>query len=148
MDAKRKAHMAAIDAEYAALLRRNTEDNEAKDEAEREAGSLLDGAPPVLPPPTMLPEPLKLGADTDWAETKPFVDAVKDLLELRAKPVARFVGMFSPTQLREVSDFLMAVAAADKKETAPPPESKTNTVADVPDIPACLDRRPAKAEAL
>jgi hypothetical protein len=33
---------------------------------------------------------------------------------LRTKPVARFVGVFSPTELREVGDFLIAVAAADQ----------------------------------
>jgi Protein of unknown function (DUF3102) len=118
VDEIRWAAMDAKDQEYQEWLRRQQtvqkEDKEIKDEAE----SLLDGAPPDLPPPTTPPEPQKLHADTDWAETKSFVDAVKELLELRAKPVARFVGMFSPAELREVGDFLVAVAAADKKEAA------------------------------
>jgi len=109
------AAMDAKDQEYQEWLRRQ---QAVQKRIKAEAGSILDGAPPNLPPPTTPPEPQKLGADTDWAETKSFVDAVKELLELRAKPVARFVGMFSPAELREVGDFLMAVAAADKEEAA------------------------------
>jgi hypothetical protein len=118
VEAERKAHMAALDAEYAALLRSHEGEAKARDEAKDEAESLLDGAPPDLPPPTTPPEPQKLHADTDWAETKSFVDAVKELLELQAKPVARFVGMFTPDTLRDVSDFLMAVAAVESTSTA------------------------------
>jgi hypothetical protein len=39
-------------------------------------------------------------------------------LELRAKPVERFVGRFSQAQLHEVADFLRAVAEADQKVAA------------------------------
>jgi Protein of unknown function (DUF3102) len=103
MEAEHKAHMAAQKAE----------------DAEREArlAALLD-APPSLPPPTTPPEPQKLHADTAWEGTELFAHAVADLRELRTKPVARFAGRFSPDVLREVADFLMAVAAADKKEAA------------------------------
>jgi hypothetical protein len=94
---------------------RNVEVEEV-DEDEQEADAVLDGPPPDLPPPIAPPEPQKLDADSDWAETKPFVDAVKGLIWLRAKPIGRFVGMFSPAELREVADFLMDVAAADKNE--------------------------------
>jgi hypothetical protein len=121
MEAARKAKMAALEAEYAALeaeraalLRSDDEAKEAKDEAK----SILDRPPPVLPPPTTPPEPQKLEADSDWAETKPFVNAVKELRKLCTKPVARFVGMFSPDELRAISAFLVAVAAADKKDAA------------------------------
>jgi hypothetical protein len=86
--------------------------------AEQEAEAILDGAAPDLPPPTTPPEPQRLAADTAWVETGVFADAVTGLRELRAKPVARFVGMFSPAELREVSEFLAAVAAADQKDAA------------------------------
>jgi hypothetical protein len=105
MDIERKARMAAREAEYAALLRNLEGDAERKAEAEQEAEALLDGAPPGLPPPTTPPEPQKLGADTSWAEAEPFASAVTELLELRTKPAARFVGMFSPAELLEVADF-------------------------------------------
>jgi hypothetical protein len=90
--------------------------------AEQEADDILNCAPPALPPATTPPEPQRLGAETTWAETAPFVRAVTDLRNLRAKPVGRFVGQFSQAELREVGDFLTAVAAetgdADKAEAA------------------------------
>ncbi len=113
----RQEHFEAEDkaerkAEEAALLRNpEGDDDEAKDEAE----SILDGAPPVLPPPTTPPEPQMLQAHTPWEGIGSFTRAVTDLHELHTKPAARFAGMVSPTVLREVGDFLMAVAAADKQ---------------------------------
>jgi hypothetical protein len=89
----------------------------ALDEANREAEALLDGAAPELPPPTTGPVPQRLGTETAWAETQSFANAVRDLNALRAKPIARFVGAFSPAELREIGEFLMAVAAATKTET-------------------------------
>jgi hypothetical protein len=94
------------------------EGDEFEDEAEQEANAILEGPPPDLPPPVTPPEPLKLGTNTVWAETDPFSRAVTDLLELRTKPIARFVGVVSPTELREVADFLLAVAAAAEKAKA------------------------------
>jgi hypothetical protein len=108
--------------------------DEIREEAEQEADAILDGAPPDLPPPITPPEPQRLDADSDWAETKPFVDAVKGLIWLHAKPISRFVGMFSPAVLREMADFLMAVAAAQQHADTPHDGI-------MPDIPACLDRR-------
>jgi hypothetical protein len=105
-------------AEYSAWLAKAEAKEEEEEEAEREADSILDGTPPALPPPTTPPEPQKLGADTEWEGRETFADAVTVLLGLRTKPVGRFVGMFSPDVLREVGDFLMAVAAADKKKEA------------------------------
>jgi hypothetical protein len=93
-------------------------EEEVNDEAE-ETESILDGAPPVLPPPTTPSEPQKLGAHTEWAGTVLFEDAVNNLLSLRAKPVGRFVGIIPPADLNEVARFLLAVAAADKKEPTP-----------------------------
>jgi hypothetical protein len=92
---------------------RKVVDDEVED-APGEIESILDGPPPVLPPPTASPEPQKLAAGTEWAETKSFVDVVKELQRLGSKPIARFVGMFPPTELHEVAEFLVAVAAADE----------------------------------
>jgi hypothetical protein len=107
-----------IDGEFANHSAAKVEgDEEINDEAE-EAESILDGAPPVLPPPTRPPAHQKLGAQTDWAETALFEEAVGHLLSLRAKPAARFAGAIPSADLNEVANFLSAVAAADKKETA------------------------------
>jgi hypothetical protein len=46
--------------------------------------------------------------------TEHFVDVVERLRELRAKPIVKLIGRVSPAELREVADFLMDVAAADK----------------------------------
>jgi len=81
------------------------------DDAEQEeVESILDGAPPDLPP-SITPEPQKFGADTEWEGRESFADAVTALLDLRTKPVGRFVGRFSPSELREVADFLLAIAS-------------------------------------
>jgi hypothetical protein len=156
------------------LLRNLHLDLEAKQEAEREAEAILDGQPPA--PPITPPEPQRLSAGGDWAETGPFDHGVTDLFELRAKPISRFTGStFPPDQLHEVADFLRAVAAAKSAKyeaemqeaarlwegptqhvdeakaqetrspsTVPPasPSIATAPRADMPDIPACLDRRP------
>src|SRR5712675_3399882 len=53
----------------------------------------------------------KFGADTEWEGRESFADAVTTLLDLRTKPVGRFVGRFSPSELREVADFLLAIAS-------------------------------------
>jgi hypothetical protein len=74
---------------------------------------------------------------------------VQRLLNLRTKPIARFTGVFPPDELREVADFLMAVAAADKaKSTAQTSDTTVNvesstTAPEVEDdLPSFLDRRP------
>jgi hypothetical protein len=94
------------------------EEQQRLDEVTDELEHILDGPPPDLPPPTTPPEPQRIGLDTTWAEREPFDSAVRELLWLRTKPIARFVGMFSSAELYEVSEFLTAVAAADKKEAA------------------------------
>ena len=86
------------------------EEGQIKDDAE-EVASILDGAPPDLPPPITPPEPQKFGTDTDWEGRASFADAVTVLLMLRTKPVKRFVGRFSSSELREISDFLLAIAS-------------------------------------
>jgi Protein of unknown function (DUF3102) len=86
------------------------EEVQIKDDAE-EVDSILDGPPPELPPSITPPEPQKFGADTEWEGREPFADAVTALLGLRTKPVVRFVGRFSPSELREVADFLLAIAS-------------------------------------
>jgi hypothetical protein len=86
--------------------------------AEQEADAILDGPSPQLAPPTSSPEPQKLGATTSWPETDLFAGAVTDLLELRAKPIQRFNGVFSSAELREVSAFLLSVAAIDERKAA------------------------------
>jgi Protein of unknown function (DUF3102) len=103
LEAERKVDEAKLDA----LLH-------SKDEAEQEAEAILDGPPPDLPPPIIPPEPQRLGARSTWAEAAPFNEAVRALLKLRTNPVARFVGTFSPADLRAAADFLMAIEAADK----------------------------------
>jgi hypothetical protein len=142
---------AQIDLEREEQRLRNQKRYEEIDDVE----AILDGPPPVLPSPTTPPEPQRLEADTDWAEIKPFVAAVKDLLPLCAKPAARFIGMFPSTSLRAVSAFLMAVAAAELGAKAPeipssaPASSETN-ISGYPELPPFLDRRHeivAKAEA-
>jgi hypothetical protein len=87
------------------------EEAEIKDDAEQEAASILDGVPPDLPPPIIPPEPQKFGADTEWEGRESFAYAVTTLLDLRTKPVGRFVGRCSPSELREVADFLLAIAS-------------------------------------
>jgi hypothetical protein len=86
--------------------------------AEQEADAILDGPSPQLAPPTNPPEPQRLNATTAWPETDLFASAVKDLLDLRAKPVQRFNGVFSSVELREVSAFLLSVAAVDERRAA------------------------------
>jgi hypothetical protein len=95
-----------------------TRDIQAEDDAELEAEAVLNAGPPKLPLPATPPEPQKLNASTAWAETGLFADAVTDLRELRTKPVARFFGVFPPGELREVADFLIAVADGSKSEAA------------------------------
>jgi hypothetical protein len=96
--------------------RADLEMHEEADDDGDEADSILDGAPPVLPPPATPPRPQKLTADTDWVETDVFTDAVSTLRTLRAKPAARFIGKFPPDDLDELASFLSAVAAADRKQ--------------------------------
>jgi hypothetical protein len=43
---------------------------------------------------------------------------MRTLLVLRAKPLARFSGKFSPAESRSVAHFLLALAAADEKAVA------------------------------
>jgi hypothetical protein len=85
--------------------------------AQQEAMDILDGPPPELPPSTALSEHQKLGADTEWAE---FVEAVKQLQGLHTMAAARFVGMFTPAELHQVANFLLAIAAADEAASASP----------------------------
>jgi hypothetical protein len=92
-----------------------TKDDDAEQE---EVESILDGAPPDLPPPIAPPEPQKFGADTEWEGRESFAHAVTTLLDLRTKPVGRFVGRFSPSELREVADFLLAIASAAAPRSA------------------------------
>jgi hypothetical protein len=92
----------------------------ARAEAKLEAEAILDGDPPALPPSTAPSEPLKYGAETDYAETEPFVDAVSELQSLRTKPIARFLDMFEPVELREVAAFLSEVASEQEKSTTEP----------------------------
>ena len=66
------------------------------------------------------PEPQTLGTDTEWTETTPFVDAVKELYKLRTKPKARFVGKVPTAELREVAHLLLAVASAQERSTTEP----------------------------
>ena len=53
-----------------------------------------------------------------WAESRPFATAMRTLLVLRAKPLARFSGKLSPAESRSVAHFLLALAAADEKAVA------------------------------
>jgi len=87
-------------------------------EIKDENNGILDGPSPVLPPPTVPPEPQRFGATTAWPEADEFAAAMLVLLELRAKPIQRFSGVFSPARLREVSAFLISVAAAAEKAAA------------------------------
>jgi hypothetical protein len=93
-----------------------------------EAISILDGAPPDLPPPTAPPEPQRFGADTEaeWAETEPFAKAIVTLRDLRTKPVARFAGVIDPEELKAVIDFLTAVMRAEAKDRGQ--KTKENSV--------------------
>jgi len=88
------------------------------DAAEQEAESILDGTPPDLPPSITPPEPQKFGADTEWEGRESFADAVTVLLGLRTKPIGRFVGRFSPSELREVAEFLLAIASGAAPRSA------------------------------
>jgi hypothetical protein len=66
----------------------------------------------VTAPPTAPAEPQELEEEAAWQASGVFAEAVTDLRELcklRAKP-AWFFGMFSPAELREVTDFLQAIA--------------------------------------
>jgi hypothetical protein len=88
------------------------------EDAAEDVDDILNGPPPVLPPATATPELQKLGADTEWQGRESFSDAVENLRELITKPAGRFAGVFPPDELREVADFLMAVAATEKKAAA------------------------------
>jgi len=89
------------------------------EEDERELTEILDGPGPDLPLPTTPPEPQRISGGTAWAEQEPFEEAVAELLRLSSKPINRFVcGKFSPADIREVGEFLLAVAAANKQEAA------------------------------
>ncbi len=88
------------------------------DTEQEEVESILDGVPPDLPPPIIPPEPQKFGADTEWEGRESFADAVTTLLDLRTKPAGRFVGRFSPSELREVADFLFAIASGAAPQSA------------------------------
>jgi hypothetical protein len=91
----------------AMAAQQKAEEAKIEDDAEQEeVDSILDGPPPELPPSITPPEPQKFGTDTE-----PFADAVTALLRLRTKPVGRFVGRVSPSELREVADFLLAIAS-------------------------------------
>jgi hypothetical protein len=99
---------------------RDDDDNDRDDgnsDAE-EAISILDCFPPDLPPP-VTPEPQMLESETTWAEAEPFAEAVTTLLDLRTKPVKRFVGVIPPKVLSAVIDFMTAVmTAADADKTS------------------------------
>jgi hypothetical protein len=105
---------------------REVEEAKRKTE-EAEADSILDGPSPALPAPTTTPpddEPQKFEADgTEWADEPAFRHAVPNLLDLRTKSVARFVGIFSPADLRKAADFLADVEAAEVKAAAKPKEA-------------------------
>jgi hypothetical protein len=93
--------------------------------------------PPDLPTPTTTLEPQRIVADTSWAEREPFDHAVTELLGLRAKPIERFVGVFSSAELQEVSNFLIAVAAAQKLKAQGSDKASWDELV----IPPYLDRR-------
>jgi hypothetical protein len=97
----------------AMAAQQKAEEAEIKDDdaEQEEVESILDGAPPDLPPSITPPQSQKFGADTEWEGRDPFADAVTVLLGLRTKPVGRFVGRFSPSELREAADFLLAIAS-------------------------------------
>jgi hypothetical protein len=109
-----------------------------------ELEDILDGPPPELPRSTAPPEHQKLDGDTAWAETGLFTRAVMDLRDLLAKPVKRFVGKFAPAELREVADFLLAIASASDRAEARCEAEKRQPPAQTGDdlgIPTFLDRR-------
>jgi Protein of unknown function (DUF3102) len=102
----------------AMAAQQKAEEAKIEDDAEQEeVESILDGAPPDLPP-SITPEPQKFGADTEWEGRESFADAVTTLLRLRTKPVGRFVGRFSPSELREVADFILAIASGAAPRSA------------------------------
>jgi Protein of unknown function (DUF3102) len=101
------------------MLHNLSRELETKDETEREAESILDGAPPVLPPSITPPDAQKLDSKTAWEGTGQFIGAVGELLDLSTKPATRFAGMFPPDELNKVADFLRAVAVAEAPPTQP-----------------------------
>jgi hypothetical protein len=107
MDQYFKAKEAKDAAEWQAFLRKRGPEIVPPD-------PILDGDPPVLPPPITPPEPQKLGG----GEQEIFKIAVKQLRGLQTKPLATFAELCSPTELREVIDFLTDVAAKLKAEVS------------------------------
>jgi hypothetical protein len=93
-----------------------------------EAVAILEGPPPVLPPPEEDDEPLQLDDDDGegWPEEDAFRAAIVQLRALRAKPLARFIGLFPPNELREAIDLLVAIVAAEEKQM------RTETVEPTP----------------
>jgi hypothetical protein len=95
--------------------------DEKKDEDKFDPAKILDGSPPLLPPPSPPGDPQKFESETDWAEAGSFKAACQTLYDLRTKPVARFVGQFNGASLLEISGFLEAVSfepAKPSKKTA------------------------------
>jgi hypothetical protein len=102
----------------AMAAQQRAEEAQIKDDAHEEVESILDGAPPDLPPPITPPERQKFGADTEWEGTGSFANAVTTLLSLCTKPAGRFGGRFSASELREVADFLLAIASGAAPRSA------------------------------
>jgi hypothetical protein len=102
------------------MAEQKAEEAEIKDDdtEQEEVESILDGTPPDLPPSVTPPEPQKFGADTEWEGRESFADAVTALLDLRTKPIGRFVGRFPPSELREVADLLLAIASGAAPRSA------------------------------
>jgi hypothetical protein len=115
-----RARGPTTDESAASIVREAKQVQQRQDEEaeQKEIASILDGAPPDLPPSTISPEPQRFAGDTAWAEQGPFVEAVRQLLNLHAKSIARFVGVVSPEELDTVIAFLTKVAEAGMKAKA------------------------------
>jgi hypothetical protein len=93
------------------VIARQRAEYEAQGAAEAaEIESLLEGPPPILPLSIIPSEPQKFDTQTEWEGEDTFADAVMVLLGLRTKPIRKFVGRCAAAELREVADFLLAIA--------------------------------------
>jgi hypothetical protein len=112
--------------------------SKAKSTTKPKPGPKVITAPPTVPaqPEHPGPDQPEQSSGTGFAERRFFGESVRRLVMLRGKSIAKLIDECSRHELRAAIDLLVDVDRAKQKA-----ESST-TAPGMPDIPACLDRRP------